>query len=68
MGGIGVFHWVMVLGVIAVFAVPISKILRRAGYSGWWTIAFFVPLVNLIALWVFAFSDWPVERHSARPG
>ena len=30
-----------------------------AGRSRWWTILAFVPLVNLIGLWVFAFTRWP---------
>jgi hypothetical protein len=33
--------------------------LHRAGRSRWWTILAFVPLVNLIGLWVFAFTRWP---------
>ena len=38
------------------------KILTKAGYSGWWVLIGFVPLVNFIMLLVFAFSDWPVLR------
>jgi hypothetical protein len=68
MGAIGFFHWVIVLGVIALVAVPVANILRRAGYSGWWAIAFFVPLMNLVGLWIFAFSDWPVEHRSTGRG
>jgi hypothetical protein len=29
------------------------------GRRRWWTILAFVPLVNLIGLWVFAFTRWP---------
>jgi uncharacterized membrane protein YhaH (DUF805 family) len=50
----------VVLLVLAIFAVPVQKIIRKAGYSGWWTLLYFVPLVNIIMLWVFAFADWPV--------
>ena len=35
------------------------RILHRAGYSGWWVILTLIPLVNLIMIWVFAFSTWP---------
>lgn len=38
------------------------RILRRAGYSGWWTIVMWIPLANAIAIWVFAFIEWP--RHT----
>ena len=41
---------------------PIALILRKAGYSAWWVLMIFVPLGNLIMLWVFAFSNWPSLR------
>jgi len=44
---------------IIIVAVPVANILHRAGRSRWWTILAFVPLVNLIGLWVFAFTRWP---------
>ena len=45
-----------------VFVIPISKVLRRVGFSGWWSILAVLPLVGIIALWVFAFVRWPIER------
>jgi uncharacterized membrane protein YhaH (DUF805 family) len=59
MGGLSIFHWLIVLAVLATWIVPPVKILGKAGYSGWWVLLGFVPLVNLIALWIFAFADWP---------
>jgi uncharacterized membrane protein YhaH (DUF805 family) len=51
------------LTALILVAVPIARILHRAGRSGWWTILAFVPLLNLIFMWVFAFSRWPaVDR------
>ena len=38
---------------------PVSKVLRKAGFSGWWTVIAFIPLVNIIGLWVFAIRPWP---------
>lgn len=35
------------------------RILHKAGYKGWWVILMFVPIVNLIMIWVFAFAKWP---------
>ena len=54
-------EWPLLMPIAAVIlvAVPVASILRRAGRSGWWTILAFVPLLNLIFLWVFAFSRWP---------
>jgi hypothetical protein len=50
---------VMPLVLIALVAVPVAHVLHRAGHSRWWTILAFVPLLNLIGLWVFAFGRWP---------
>lgn len=36
------------------------RILNKAGYSEWWAAILFVPLVNIIMIWVFAFAKWPV--------
>jgi hypothetical protein len=50
------------IGAIVVFAIvtiPLVTILRRTGHSGWWVLLWFVPLVNLIFLWIFAYSRWP---------
>jgi hypothetical protein len=62
------WHWVMPLGMplllIIIVAVPVANILYRAGRSRWWTILAFVPLVNLIGLWVFAFTR---RGRSGRP-
>ena len=50
---------VMPLLAIILVGIPVANVLHRAGRSRWWTILAFVPLVNLISLWVFAFSRWP---------
>jgi hypothetical protein len=38
------------------------KIISKAGYSGWWVLIGFVPLVGAIMFLVFAFSKWPVQQ------
>ena len=38
------------------------RILRKAEYSGWWSLLTLVPLLNIAMLWVFAFSDWPALK------
>jgi hypothetical protein len=37
------------------------EIIHKAGYSRVWILIWFVPLVNIIFLWIFAFSRWPSE-------
>ena len=56
---------IMPLLAIVLLGVPVASILHRAGRSRWWTLIVFIPLLNLIGLWVFAFSRWPtVDRSS----
>ena len=66
MGTSGIGHWVVVLFVLGLFQViyiiPLWRIVSKAGYSGAWSLLSFVPLVNIVMLWVFAFSAWPRER------
>jgi hypothetical protein len=52
----------IVLG-LAIVLLPFAKILRRTGYSGWWVLLWFVPVVNIIALWLWAFGRWPALNH-----
>ena len=47
------------LVLLTVPIVMIARVLRRAGYSPWWVLLVLVPLVNLVALWVFAYVRWP---------
>jgi len=49
----------LALVLLAVPMLMIGRVLRRAGYSPWWALLVLVPLVNLLALWVFAYVRWP---------
>jgi len=50
---------------LVVFGIPIMQIVKKAGYSRAWVLVFFIPVVNLVFLWIFAFSRWPVEATRA---
>jgi hypothetical protein len=52
-----VYIAIAVLGIVAAV-----KVITKAGYSGWWILIAFVPIVGSIFLLVFAFSTWPVTR------
>jgi uncharacterized membrane protein YhaH (DUF805 family) len=41
------------------------RILRKAGYSGWWSLLTLVPILNIATIWVFASSDWPALKARA---
>ncbi|AXK63134.1 DUF805 domain-containing protein [Burkholderia anthina] len=47
------------LVLVAVVIYPYVRIVRRTGHSGWWVLTMFVPILNFIMLWVFAFARWP---------
>jgi hypothetical protein len=66
MDSINLWHWITVIVILflVLYAVPTSKILARAGYSKWWTVVFFIPLLNIIALWVLAYRRWPAMERS----
>lgn len=49
---------------LVLIGIPAAVILRKAGYSRWWVILAFIPPLNLIGLWVFAFAKWPTLRSS----
>jgi len=60
MGSLSIWHWLVVLlffGLVPL--VPAWRILARAGCAGAWALPIFVPVVNVVALWIFAFSRWP---------
>jgi membrane protein implicated in regulation of membrane protease activity len=52
----------MLLGMIAsvVLVIPYWFIFKKAGFSPWLAVLMFVPLANIIILYVIAFSQWKV--------
>jgi H+/Cl- antiporter ClcA len=60
---IGYLIGLLIIAVIILF--PLSKVLRRMGYSGWWAIVFLIPFGALIGLWVLAFAKWPNLRETS---
>jgi predicted ABC-type exoprotein transport system permease subunit len=61
MGGFSILHWL----VLFIFFIPNFFIVKKAGFSPWWALLMFVPVVNLIAYWAFAFIEWPATRSPA---
>lgn len=60
------WQWTILVVILVLNAIPISKILGRVGLNKWWTIAFLVPFVNIVALWIFAHARWPALDRAAR--
>ncbi len=56
-----------VFGFIALIAVVMSAVLHwriaaKAGYPGALSLLMLIPGVNLVIAFMFAFSEWPIER------
>lgn len=65
MDGFSLSHWLMLAStVVFVMLLPawfFVRIVTKAGFSGWWALLGVVPLINILALWWFAFAAWPNE-------
>jgi hypothetical protein len=48
---------VLIVGVLTVL--PFWKILSKAGYHPAWSLVVFIPILNVIVLYIFAFAKWP---------
>lgn len=58
MGSLSIWHWVITLLLLTV-PIPIGRLLTRAGRHWAWALFYFVPVLNIIFLWVWAFSEPP---------
>ncbi|MBN8968137.1 MAG: hypothetical protein J0G95_06710 [Rhizobiales bacterium] len=47
----------LIFGVLII--VPFWVIFSKAGHSKWLSLLMIVPLVNVIAIYYLAFSEWP---------
>jgi len=65
MHSMGLWAWLLVIVVSLAMLYPYVRIIRRTGHSGWWLITMFVPILNVIMLWVFAFVKWPAVDRAA---
>ena len=59
---------VVILISLLLFVVPVAKLLRRTGHHPLWCILFLLPVLNLGALWFFAFKPWPTDQKSVPAG
>ncbi|MGH8061619.1 MAG: hypothetical protein ACREO7_06355 [Pseudoxanthomonas sp.] len=64
MGGLSIWHWIIVLFFVFGYLVPLWRIVNKAGFHGALSLLALIPFVNVVMLWVFAFVRWPVERDS----
>ncbi|MGE0627422.1 MAG: hypothetical protein AB7O43_06310 [Hyphomicrobiaceae bacterium] len=55
-----------VLVITALLVWPVWRICQKAGYPGPMALLVLIPVVNLIFLYWFAFSDWPSLKKEER--
>lgn len=48
--------------------IPVWKICAKAGHPGWYSLILFIPLLNVVALYLLAFTEWPIEREKGNSG
>lgn len=66
--GLGTSELIIVFFVLLTMVIslwPVFRILKRVGLSPVWALVAFVPFMNVVMLWVFAFVDWPIEKRVA---
>jgi hypothetical protein len=51
------------LAIVAIFFLcslwMLGRILKRAGFHLGWSLLMWLPVVNLVAVWAFAYLEWP---------
>lgn len=51
-----------ILLILFLYVLMFWKIVKKAGFSGWWALVTFIPFLNIVMFWVFAFIKWPIEK------
>ena len=62
MGGISIWQIIIILfmlGLSVAWTLLLARIIGKAGFNKWWVIVTLIPGLNIIFVWVFAFSKWP---------
>jgi hypothetical protein len=60
-------RWLWMLVWVAVILPPFWKIFGKAGFSPWLSLLVLIPVVNLVVLYIVAFSRWPTLPERAEP-
>lgn len=55
----------VILVFLPIFVIPYWKIFSKAGFAGALSLLMIIPLVNLIVLYVIAFSEWKMKPGKA---
>ena len=61
-GAPGPIELILILIMGSVIVIPFWRIFSKAGFSGALSLLMFIPLVNLVMIFVLAFAEWPAMR------
>ena len=67
LASVGPVHWLAFVALVAFAIYPIGTLLRRIGFSPLWSILIFVPIVNVVAIWILALVEWPEDQITVSP-
>jgi formate/nitrite transporter FocA (FNT family) len=57
-------HIVLLFDVVSIM-IPLGQLLRRIGFSRWWILLSFVPIINIVGLWIIAYANWPRDNQTS---
>ena len=64
--GFGIYELFVILSILSIifgiFVLVFGPIAKKAGFSRWWALLLGLPIIGLIAIWIFSFIKWPVEK------
>ena len=63
-GGAVLFGMIIYLAIFIIFVAAYWQMFKKAGYSGALSLLLLVPLVNIVMILWFGFSEWPVVREN----
>ena len=62
MFGFGISEIIFISPILILLVLPFWKIFSKAGFSGWWSLSVLLPIINLLAIYILAFSKWPIYK------
>jgi len=62
--GISIWQLIIIIVLIATPILVFGPVVKKAGFSRWWSLLLIVRVINLIMVWVFAFMEWPAEKNA----
>ena len=62
MFGFGISEIIFISPILILLVLPFWKIFSKAGFSGWWSLSLLLPIINILVIYILAFSKWPIYK------